>query len=111
MLQRRPRGLAMVLENQDVLEPSVLLQIEDAVAKGPQNVFDSLRRKRGKTRSMVGRLNNDLVRADPVHAIEHALRLAIQRTFNSKGWELVGHDPDRPSRRIPLRRRPAIRVR
>src|ERR1035441_8800043 len=44
MLQGRSRRCPMILEDQDVLEAAVLLQIDDAIAVRPQNVFNSLLR-------------------------------------------------------------------
>src|SRR5580700_1850948 len=43
MLQRGSGCLAMILENQDVLESPVFLQIENAIAEGPQDILNSLR--------------------------------------------------------------------
>jgi hypothetical protein len=86
-------------------------QIQDAVPESPQNIFNPFGRQGREAGSMVGRLDDDLVRPDSVHAIEHALRLAVQRAFDSQGWKLVGDDADGPSRSVPLRLRSAIRVR
>ena len=60
---------------------------------------------------MIGRLNDDLVRPNSVHAIEHAVCLAVQRAFDTQGGKLVGHDSNRPSWSITLRRLSAIWVR
>ena len=60
---------------------------------------------------MIGRLNDDLVRTDPVHAIEHTFGLAIHVAFNAQGRKLIGYNPDRPSGGVSLRLRPSIRVR
>src|SRR6266536_5676206 len=48
VLQSSASGFPVVLEDQDVFEAAVLLQIENAVAEGPQYVFNLLRRKRGQ---------------------------------------------------------------
>src|SRR5581483_10512796 len=111
MLERSPRGLSMVLENQDVLEAAVFLQIQDTVAKGPQNIFDSLGRQRREAGIMIRRFNDDFVSADAVHLVEHAFGLAIQIAFDSQGREFVGNDAYGPARRIALRRRTSIRIR
>src|ERR1700728_1800760 len=111
MLQRRSRGLAVVFEDQDVFEAAIFFQIEDAVPERPQNVFNAFGRQRGEAGGVVGRLNNDFVRPDSVHAIKHALRLAVERAFNTQSWKLIGHDANRPTRGVPLRRWPAVRVR
>src|SRR5580692_5382341 len=111
MFQRRARSLAVILENQNVLESPVLLQIKNAVAESPEHVFDSLGRKRGQARLMVGSFDDDLVRPNPVHAIEHALGLAVEAALNAEGWKFVGNHSHRPSRGIALRCRPSVRVR
>src|SRR5581483_7416374 len=41
VLERGSGRLSVILENQDVFEPAVLLQIENAVAKGPENVLNA----------------------------------------------------------------------
>ena len=40
---------------------------------------------------MLGRLDDHFVRADAVHAVEHALALAIQFAFDAQRRKLVGH--------------------
>ena len=47
VLERSAGSFSVVLENQDVLEAAVFLQIEDAVAKGPEHVFDAFGGERG----------------------------------------------------------------
>ena len=61
-------------------------------------------------RGVVGSLDDDLVGADAVHPVEHALGLAVQVAFDSQRREFVGHDAHRPAGRIALGRRPAVRV-
>src|ERR1700676_5469668 len=100
----------MILEDQDVFETAVFLQIQETVAECPQNVFDSFWRQGREAGGVIGRLNDDLVRLDSVHAIEHALGLPVQRAFNAQGWKLIRHDADSPSRGITLWRRSAVRV-
>ena len=52
---------------------------------------------------MVGRFNNDFMRADTVHAVEHAVGLAVKRTFDAEGGELIGDHADRPAGSVFLR--------
>src|SRR5579864_14140 len=104
MLERSSGGIAMVLENQNVLEPAVFLQVKDAVAEGPQYVFDSLGRQLRKCRIVIIGFDNHFVRADAVHLVEHALGLAVQIAFNSQSGEFVRDHPHSPAGRIALRR-------
>src|SRR5579871_961349 len=66
MLQRRPGSLAMILEDQNVLKPAVLLQVENAVAEGPQNIFDAFRWQGREVGIVVWSLDDYLVRANAV---------------------------------------------
>ena len=55
VLERRAGRRAVVLEDQDVAEAPILLQIEDALAEGPQHPLDlGLRHRRQRLR-VVGR--------------------------------------------------------
>src|SRR5579872_5343604 len=78
MFQRRSGSLSMILENQDVLEPPVLLQIKNSVAEGPKHIFDSFWRQRREAGAVVGSLNNDFVGAHSIHPVEHALSLPAE---------------------------------
>ena len=110
VLQRGACCFAMVLENEDVLEPAIFLQVEDAITEGPQDILDALGRQRGQAGIVVWGLDNDLMRPDPVHLVEHTFGLAVQVSLNAKRWKFVGHDPDRPTWGITLRRWAAVRV-
>src|ERR1039458_1240394 len=109
MLQRRPCRYPMVLEDQDVLEATVLLQIDDAVAVGPQDIFNALLRNGGQGSVVVGRFDNDLVRPNPAHLVEHAFGLTVQAAFDSEGGKLVRHHAYRPVRGVTRRPIWAIR--
>src|SRR4051794_637021 len=111
MLERCAGSFAVILENQDVLETTVLLQIEDAITERPQNVFDTLGWQGGQGGVMVRRFNNYFVRADAVHFVEHAFGLSIEVAFNSQSWKLVWNYPYGPSRGVARRRRSAILAR
>src|SRR5262249_15747137 len=45
---------------------------------------------------VIGRLDDDLVGADSVHAIEEPLALAVERAFNLERWKLIRHDTQVP---------------
>src|SRR6201997_1547120 len=111
VFERSARRLAVVLENQNVFKAPVFLEIKDAVAKSPQHVFNALWRHGGEGSLMIGGADDDLVRADTIHLVEHALGLAIQIAFNPQGRKLVGDDAHGPARSIAQGRRTAIRIR
>src|SRR3984957_20598948 len=102
MLQRRSGGLTVILEQQDVLKPAVLLKIENAVAKCPQHVFNPLRGQGCETGVVVGSFDNDFMRPNAVHPVKHSLSLAVQRAFNAQSGKLVRHHTHRPPWCIPL---------
>ena len=52
---------------------------------------------------MVGSLDDHLVRAHPVHLVEHALGLFIQIAFNAERRKFVRYHPHRPARAVFLR--------
>src|SRR2546426_9619698 len=110
MLERGTGGFAVILENQDVLETAVLLEVENTVAEGPEHVFDALGRQRAQAGVVVRGLDNDLVRSDAVHLVEHALGLAVQIALDAEGRELVGNHAHRPARAVALWRRSSIGI-
>src|SRR5437667_3226127 len=69
VFERGPGGVAVVFENQNVLEAPVLFEVEDPVAEGPEHVFDARHRHRRQGQVVVRRLNDHLVRADAVHLV------------------------------------------
>src|SRR5882762_2662522 len=100
MLKRSASRVAMVLENQDVLEAAVFFQIQNSITVGPEDVLDLLRRKAGEARVVIGGFDNHFMRTDAVHAVEHTVGLAVERALNSEGWELVRNHAHRPAGRI-----------
>ena len=111
VLERGAGGFSVIFENEDVLEAAVFLKIQNAVAESPEHVLNPLGRKVGQAGIVVRSLNDDFMRPNAVHAIEHALGLAIQIALNAERRELVGHHAHGPARRIALGRRPAVGVR
>src|SRR5947199_8040734 len=111
VLQRCPGRLAMILENQNVFEPPVFFQVQYPVPKCPQNILNALRRQRRHAGRVIGRLDNDLVGPNPIHAIKHSFSLTVQRALDTQRRKLIGDYAHRPSRCIPLRRRATIGVR
>ena len=49
---------------------------------------------------MVGRFDDDLVSADAIHLVKHALGLLIQIAFDAKRRKLVWNHADRPTRTV-----------
>src|ERR1700677_359045 len=109
MLQRRSRRLSVILKKQNIFEALVFFEIENPVAKNPQHIFNPLRGQRRQARIVIRRLNNHLVRPNPIHPVEHSLGLPVEHAFNSQRGKLVRHHPHRPPWRVPLRSRAAIR--
>ena len=67
MLQARTGFRAVVLEDQPVAKTRIARKIEHAIAIRPQHLFDFAQLHVGERELVVGRFDNDLVRADPVH--------------------------------------------
>src|SRR6266849_2515049 len=101
VLERRPGSLAVVLENQDVTEALVIFQVEDAVAIGPQHLFDGSLGHRGQRALVIRRFDDHFVRPDTVHAVKQSLALAIEVAFDAQRRELVRDDADSPTGAIP----------
>ena len=99
----------MIFENKDVLETTIFFEVENAVAVSPKNVFNLFRWQGGQAGVVVGRFNNYFMCADTVHAVEHAVGLAVERTFDAEGGELIGDHADRPAGGVFLGRRTAVR--
>ena len=111
MLERRPCGLAVIFENQNVLKAPVLFQIENAITESPENVFDTLGWQRRQTGIVIGSFNDHFMRANAVHLVEHAFGLAVQIAFDAQCRKLIRNYAHCPARTVALRRRAAIRVR
>src|SRR5450759_4651654 len=96
MLQRGARGVAMVLEEEDVTEAAVFLEIVDALLEGPEGLFDELLGHVAEGLVVVGPFDDDLMGADAVHLVVHALALAVQLAFDAEDGEFIGHDAHAP---------------
>ena len=59
---------------------------------------------------MIGRLDDDLVRANAVHPVEHAFGLAIQIAFDTQRRKLVRNDPNGPPGSVAQWRRAAVGI-
>src|SRR6478735_1159222 len=92
----------MILENQDVLEAPVFLEIEDAVTKCPQHIFDPFWRERRECGVVIRRLHDNFVGADSVHPVEHPFGLPVQISFDTECRKFVRHYTNRPAWRVSL---------
>src|SRR5205823_10835852 len=102
MFKRRAGRLAMVLEDENVFETAILLEIDDAIAEGPEHIFDALCRHGGEGLVMIRRLDDHFVCADAIHAVVHAVRTAVQVSFDPQCRILVGNHADRPAGLVPF---------
>ena len=100
MLQRRSRRLAVIFEDQNVLESLVALQIDHPVAERPDHVFHPLDGKVGERRAVLRRLDDHLMRAHAVHLVEHSFGCAVQSALNAQRRKFVGDYAHPPSRRV-----------
>src|SRR5262249_33750693 len=75
-----------------------------------ENIFNALGRQRAQTGAVIRRFDDDFMRANAIHAVEHALGLAVEIALDTESRKLVWHHPYRPTRRIALRRRAAIGI-
>ena len=105
-----PAASPVILENQDVLEAAVFLEVENAIAESPEHILDPLGWKVGQAGVVVRSFDDDLMRPNAVHAVEHALGLAVQIALDAECRKLVGNHAHRPARSIALGRRPAVGV-
>src|SRR5215467_14350451 len=103
VLKRSPGGFAVILKNENVLEAAVFLQIEDAVAEGPEHVFNALGGQAGEAQRVVGRLDDRFVGANSVHLVEHAFGLLGKIAFDTESRKLVGNHANGPSGAVFLR--------
>ena len=81
----------------------VLLQIDDAVAIGPEDVFNLLKRQLSQAVFVPRRFDDHFMRADPIHPIIETDPFAAQIAFYMKGGKLIRDYTDSPVRRIGLR--------
>ena len=97
MLHRRARRFSMILEDQYIPKALVVLQIQHAVAIGPQNVFQRTFRQRSQRRRVVRRFDNHFMRADPVHLVEQSFAFLVQVAFDSQRGKFVRYHANRPA--------------
>src|SRR3954471_3836110 len=93
-------SFAVILEDEHVLETLVALQINDAVAKSVERIFNALLRHGGERELVLRSFDDDLMRADSVHAVINALGLTVKISFDTQRGIFIRHHAHRPARRI-----------
>ena len=100
MLERRAGRRAVVLEDQDVAEPPILLQVGHPLAVRPEHLLDLRLAHRRQRLVVIRRLDDHFVRADAVHPIEQPLAFAIEIALHLQRRKPVRHDAEVPARRV-----------
>src|SRR5216684_3062388 len=100
MIDGRAGSFPVILENQNVTETLVILQVQHAITITPEDVLHGAFGQGGERRKMVGRLDNDFMRADSVHLVKETFSFAVQFAFDAQGGKFVWHNPDAPARRV-----------
>ncbi len=89
--------VALVLEDQDVLEAVVPIEVVHPVAIGPDQGGYIVMRQVGQLDVVQRRLGNHLVRADSRHHIVQADALALEIPLDAQGRVLVRQHADGPA--------------
>jgi hypothetical protein len=98
VVERRTGGNAMVLEHEDAAQPPILFEIDHSVPERPEHL-PYRRFWQGRQRlQVIRRLDNHLVRANTVHAIEDTVAATIDPALHLQRRHAVWHDPDVPAR-------------
>src|SRR5260370_30428476 len=100
MVDGRPGGLAVILEDENVAEALVILQVQHAVAIAPEHVLAGSFGQARERRKMIRRLNHDFVRADSVHLVKETSSFAVQFALDAQRGKFVWDNPDAPARRV-----------
>src|SRR6266540_3801756 len=100
MLERGPGRLSLILEDHDVLQATILGQIDDSFPIGAENLGQMARWELLDPGVVLGRLDDHLVGADPVDAVVEALPRRLQIAFDPQRWKLVRDHPRPPSRTV-----------
>src|ERR1700719_4915223 len=72
VLDGSARSFAVILEDEDVTEALIVLEVQHAVAVGPQHIFHGARGKRRERGGQLRSFLSNLVRADAAHFVEYA---------------------------------------
>ncbi len=97
MFDRGAGGGSVVLEEEDISQAHVAPQVEDAVANGEIDISDVARRQRRQAGGVIGRLDDDLVCADPGHAIVKPFPAALNLALDAQSRKLIRDNADMPA--------------
>src|ERR1700737_1167738 len=79
----------MILEQENIAEAAVASEIEHAIAKGPEQIFDALFGQVGERYLVIRAFDDHFMRADAAHAVIEAFALAVEHSFNAERRKLV----------------------
>jgi hypothetical protein len=79
----------MILEQENIAQARVSFEIQDAIPKSPEKIFDPLFRKVGERYFMLRALDDYFVRSHATHTVIQAFALAVEHAFDTKRRELV----------------------
>jgi hypothetical protein len=108
VLERGAGRFAVIFEQENVAESAVVLQIQHAIAIGPENFLDGFLGHAGQREVVIRRFDDYFVRADAVHAVEKSIAFAIQAAFDAQRRKFIGHYAERPTRRVFTAAIPAV---
>src|SRR6266481_2467942 len=108
MIDGRACGLPVILENENVTEALVILQVEHAIPIAPEDVFHSAFGQCGERSKMVGRLDDNFVRADSIHLVKETFALAVEFAFDAQSGKFVWYHADAPARGVWASPVPAV---
>src|SRR5260370_10113393 len=97
MVDGRPGGFPVILEDENVAEALVILQVQHAVAIAPEHILDGTFGQARERRKMIRRLNHDFVRADAVHLVKDTFSFAGQFALDPQHWKFVWDTRDAPA--------------
>src|SRR5229473_1295192 len=108
MIDGRAGSFPVILENENVTETLVILQVQHAITITPEDVLHGAFGQGGERRKMVGRLDDNFVRADSVHLVKETFAFAVQFAFDAQCRKFVWHHADAPARRVWASTVPAV---
>src|SRR5262249_7136166 len=87
--------------HEDRAEALVALQVGNAVPPGAHDLTHPARREHAELRIVLRRLDDDLVRADPAHAVVDAFAASLEVALDPQRGKFVGDDAHAPRHADP----------